>query len=180
MWVVVGHSGASDGREPLGQVRNGATSRDGGWDRRDVFLGEDRHNVDSKGRLVLPSRYRSQLKEQGCVIAKGQDGHLMVFPTKVYEEKRAAEALALPNTRAGRRHRRTMFGGAEEQTPDSSGRLLLRSDLRDYAGLEIGEPVTVVGVYDHIELWNAARYDEERELGDAAYLDDEEEDEELE
>lgn len=161
-------------------VPHGIATPTGGWDRRDVFLGEDRHNVDGKGRLVLPSRYRSQLAEQGCVIAKGQDGHLMVFPTRVYEEK-AAEALAMPNTKAGRRYRRTMFGGAEQQVPDSSGRLLLRSDLRDYAGLEIGETAAVVGVYDHIELWNAARYDEERLKGDAAYLDDDdEEDEELE
>lgn len=152
----------------------------GGWDRRDVFLGEDRHNVDSKGRLVLPSRYRNQLKEQGCVVAKGQDGHLMVFPKNVYEEKRAAEALALPNTPAGRQFRRTMFGGAEEQAPDSSGRLLLRADLRSFAKLEIGEPVAVVGVYDHIELWNADVYERVRELGDAAYLDYEEEDEERE
>ena len=144
-----------------------------------MFLGEDRHNVDSKGRLVLPSRYRNQLSEQGCVVAKGQDGHLMVFPTKVYEEK-AAEALAMPNDRAGRRHRRIMFGGSEQQVPDSSGRLLLRSDLRDFAKLEIGETVAVVGVFDHIELWNAARFDKERLEGDAEYLDDDEEDEELE
>jgi DNA-binding transcriptional regulator/RsmH inhibitor MraZ len=74
-----------------------------------------------------------------------------------------------------------MFGGSEQQVPDSSGRLLLRSDLRDFAKLEIGEPVAVVGVYDHIELWNAARFDKERLEGDAEYLDDDdEEDEELE
>jgi MraZ protein len=144
-----------------------------------VFLGEDRHNVDSKGRLVLPSRYRSQLSEQGCVIAKGQDGHLMVFPTTVYQEK-ADEANAMPNDKAGRRYRRILFGGADQQVPDSSGRLLVRSELRDYAGLEIGGPVAVIGVYDHIELWNAEKYDREREIGDAAYLDDDEEDEELE
>ena len=145
-----------------------------------MFLGEDRHNVDSKGRLVLPSRYRSQLSEQGCVIAKGQDGHLMVFPTTVYQGK-ADEANAMPNDKAGRRYRRILFGGADQQVPDSSGRLLVRSELREYAGLEIGEPVAVIGVYDHIELWNAAKYDREREIGDAAYLDDDdEEDEELE
>lgn len=144
-----------------------------------MFLGEDRHNVDSKGRLVLPSRYRSQLSEQGCVIAKGQDGHLMVFPTTVYQGK-ADEANAMPNDKAGRRYRRILFGGADQQVPDSSGRLLVRSELRDYAGLEIGEPVAVIGVYDHIELWNAEKYDREREIGDAAYLDDDEEDEELE
>ncbi len=143
-----------------------------------MFLGEDRHNVDGKGRLVLPSRYRSQLTEQGCVITKGQDGHLMVFPTSVYQEK-AEEARAMSNDKAGRRYRRTLFGGADQQMPDASGRLLLRSDLRDYAGLEIGESAAVIGVYDHIELWNAARYDNEKEIGDAAYLDDEE-DEELE
>lgn len=145
-----------------------------------MFLGEDRHNVDSKGRLVLPSRYRSQLSEQGCVIAKGQDGHLMVFPTKVYQGK-ADEAHAMPNDKAGRRYRRILFGGADQQVPDSSGRLLVRSELRDYAEIEIGGPVAVIGVYDHIELWNAAKYDLEREIGDAAYLDvDDEEDEELE
>ncbi|MEX1005098.1 MAG: division/cell wall cluster transcriptional repressor MraZ [Acidimicrobiia bacterium] len=146
-----------------------------------MFLGEDRHNVDGKGRLVLPSRYRSQLSEQGCVIAKGQDGHLMVFPTTVYQGK-ADEANAMPNDKAGRRYRRILFGGADQQVPDSSGRLLVRSELREYAGLEIGEPVAVIGVYDHIELWNAEKYDREREIGDAAYLDDddEEEDEELE
>lgn len=144
-----------------------------------MFLGEDRHNVDSKGRLVLPSRYRSQLSEQGCVITKGQDGHLMVFPTTVYQEK-ADEALAMPNDKAGRRYRRTLFGGADQQVPDTSGRLLLRSDLREYAGLETGEAVAVVGVFDHIELWNAPRFDSERQIGDAAYLDDDEEDEDLE
>lgn len=135
--------------------------------------------MDSKGRLVLPSRYRSQLSEQGCVIAKGQDGHLMVFPTTVYQEK-ADEANAMPNDKAGRRYRRILFGGADQQAPDSSGRLLVRSELRDYAGIEIGDPVAVIGVYDHIELWNAAKYDRERAKGDAAYLDDDEEDEELE
>ena len=136
--------------------------------------------MDSKGRLVLPSRYRSQLSEQGCVIAKGQDGHLMVFPTTVYQGK-ADEANAMPNDRAGRQYRRVLFGGADQQVPDSSGRLLVRSELRDYAKIEIGDPVAVVGVYDHIELWNAAKYDHVREMGDAAYLDvDDEEDEELE
>jgi DNA-binding transcriptional regulator/RsmH inhibitor MraZ len=54
--------------------------------------------VDGKGRLVLPSRYRSQLSEQGCVITKGQDGHLMVFPTTVYQEK-AAKPSPCPTTR---------------------------------------------------------------------------------
>lgn len=151
----------------------------GGWDRRDVFLGEDRHNVDSKGRLVLPSRYRAQLTEQGCVVAKGQDQHLMVFPTSVYAE-RAKEALAMPNDEEGRRYRRIMFGGAEQQVPDSSGRLLIRSDLRDFAKLEIGEPVVLVGLFDHIELWNADLYAVEKVEGDAAYLGRKEADEESE
>lgn len=144
-----------------------------------MFLGEDRHSVDGKGRLVLPSRYRSQLTEQGCVITKGQDRHLMVLPTAVYKAK-AEEALARPNDRASRRYRRAFFGGADQQNPDSSGRLLLRADLREYAELETGSPVVVVGVYDHIELWNADRYEAERLKGDAAYRDEDEEDEDTE
>jgi len=149
-------------------------------DRRDVFLGEDRHNLDGKGRLVLPSRYRSQLTEQGCVIAKGQDGHLMVFPTSVYEATIASQARSLPNDKASRQFRRTLFGGADQQVPDSSGRLLIRADLRQFAELDEAPTVAVVGVYDHIELWNSSRYDDERTRGDAAYVDDEEEGEETE
>lgn len=137
-----------------------------------MFLGEDTHSLDGKGRVVLPSRFRAEL-DRGCVVTKGQDGQLVVFPTASWEEK-AAEVMERPQNRAGRRFARTFFGGADQQDLDKSGRLLLKPDLREYASLEMGTEVVVVGVFDHIELWNPGSYDGERSRGDEVYMSDEE------
>ena len=138
-----------------------------------MFLGEDRHSVDGKGRLVLPSRFRDQLDE-GCVVTKGRDGQLMVYPVDVYEA-RAQEVMARPQDKAGRRYSRTFFSAADEQGLDKAGRLLLKQDLRDFAGVSVSGEAIVLGVYDHIELWNPELFEGERAKGDEVYMQDEDE-----
>lgn len=137
-----------------------------------MFLGEDTHTLDTKGRIVMPSRFRDDLSS-GCIVLKGQDGHLMIYPSEVWRE-RAAEIMQQPQNRAGRRFSRTFFSGADEQQLDKSGRLLIKPDLREFAGLEPGADVAVLGVYDHVELWNRDSYETERELGDELYVTEEE------
>jgi MraZ protein len=78
-----------------------------------------------------------------------------------------------PQDRGGRRFSRTLFAGADLQTPDKSGRVLVKGDLRQFAGLEMGTDIAVLGVYDHIELWEKDRYVDERASGDVSYLDEE-------
>ena len=142
------------------------------------FLGEDTHSLDEKGRVVLPRRYRDWLAD-GCIVAKGEDHQLLVFPPEEYDKK-AAEVMAAPNTRAGRRVRRIFFSGADEQALDKSGRLLLKSDLREYAQIEDGGDVKVLGVMNHIELWNPGSYDEDKQLGEEVFTaDDEDEGDEM-
>jgi MraZ protein len=145
-----------------------------GQEWRGVFLGENRHSVDGKGRIVLPSRYRPQLLD-GCVVTKGRDGQLMIYPPDVYEA-RAQEVMARRQDQAGRRLSRTFFAGADELELDKAGRLLLRQELRDFAGLEISGEAVVIGVFDHIEVWNTATYEAQLQLAEEEYTADDEED----
>ena len=144
-----------------------------------MFLGEDKHSLDGKGRLVMPSRHRGQLHD-GCVISRDQDGNLMVYPAKTYADTVAAKAMAMTDSREARRYRRSLFGAADTQTLDSSGRLLLRPELRDWAGIPDSGDVVIVGVFDHLELWPEDRWERAKAQGDAVFRDsDDEEDEDL-
>jgi len=135
-----------------------------------VFLGEFFHSLDGKGRVVLPSTFRRDL-EAGCVVAKGQDGQLVVFAVDDFEAK-AAEVIEKPQNRSGRRFSRTVFGGADHQDLDKSGRLLVKTDLRQFAALEAGTEIAVIGVFDHVEIWNRDRYLTDRATGDESYLEE--------
>ncbi len=120
-----------------------------------MFLGEYNHSLDQKGRVVMPRKFRSGL-EHGCVITKGQDRCLFVFPRERWDEE-AAKVLKLPRTdRRARNFARSFFASASDQVPDKQGRVQIPEALRDYAGLE--KDVTVVGMADHLELWSTAAW----------------------
>lgn len=136
-----------------------------------MFLGEYFHSLDDKGRVVLPSSFRREL-EDGCVVAKGRDGQLMIHSTAVFEQM-ASEVISQPQDRGGRRFSRTVFAGADRQDLDKSGRVLVKPDLRQFAELEPGNEIAVLGVFDHIELWEKDRYLTDRAAGDESYVDEE-------
>lgn len=119
----------------------------------------------------MPSGFRRRL-EDGCVITKGQDGQLVIFAAEDFEEK-ALAVIEQPQGRSTRKFARTFFAGADLQTPDKAGRVLVKPDLRDFAGLETGTEIAVLGLYDHIELWERERHAADRASGDEAYLDEE-------
>ena len=137
-----------------------------------MFLGEFFHSLDGKGRVVMPSTFRRGL-EEGCVLAKGQDGQLVVFSVDDFQAK-ATEVMEREQNRGGRRFSRTVFGGADLQTMDKSGRLLVKPDLRTFAGLEGSTEVAVVGVFDHVEVWNRDRYLADRTAGDEIFVEEDE------
>lgn len=119
----------------------------------------------------MPSGFRRRL-EDGCVITKGQDGQLVIFAAEDFERK-AAEVMERPQDKSGRRFSRTLFAGADLQAPDKSGRVLIKPDLRAFAGLETGTEIAVLGLFDHVELWEKGRHLAERATGDESYLDEE-------
>lgn len=140
-----------------------------------MFLGEYFHSLDEKGRVVMPSSFRDDLKA-GCVVTKGQDGQLLLYAPDEFQQ-RASEVLAeQPKNRSGRRFARTVFAGADSVDVLAGGRVKLNGDLREFATLEPSTEVVVLGVLDHIEVWNKDRYLADRETGDEVYLEEDEED----
>jgi len=116
-----------------------------------VFLGEYSHSLDGKGRVVMPSKFRPGL-DMGCVVTKGQERCLYVFAMDRWEEE-ADKVLQLPRTdRRARDISRSFFASATDQTLDRQGRVQIPEALRTYAGLE--KDLTVVGVANHIEIWD--------------------------
>lgn len=132
----------------------------------EVFLGWYQHTVDDKGRIVMPSKFRDRVA-RGVVVTKGQERCLYVFPSDRFEEE-AARINRLPRTnRRNRDYARAFFGSAADLQADKQGRLQIPQPLRAYAGLE--KDVVVVGVFERIEIWDAASWAANQETADDLY-----------
>ena len=116
-----------------------------------MFMGEYRHTVDPKGRLIIPSKFREELGET-FVVTKGLDGCLFVFSDeewKAFEIK--LKSLPLTNKNA-RQFTRFFLAGAADVELDKQGRILIPSVLREFASLQ--KDVVFVGVGSRIEIWS--------------------------
>ncbi|HEY7704822.1 MAG TPA: division/cell wall cluster transcriptional repressor MraZ [Acidimicrobiia bacterium] len=134
-----------------------------------MFLGKAKHIVDEKGRLVLPSRFRAELAS-GCVITKGRDGSLLLFTLGDFTKK-AEQVREMPENASSRRLARTFAADADYQQPDKQGRVLINEELRNFAGLQLGSEAAVLGVIDHVEVWNPNTYAADLERAEREYLD---------
>lgn len=136
-----------------------------------MFLGEYQHTIDPKGRVVLPARFRDRLAD-GCVITKGQDRCLYVFPLDRWGEV-MERVNSLPRTdRRARNFARAFFAGAVDQIPDRQGRVQLPQALRDYAVLD--KDVTITGAGERVEIWDTPTWSLVRDRIDDEYADIEE------
>lgn len=126
-----------------------------------MFFGEYEHAIDDKSRLTLPARFRDAMAD-GVVLAKGLDGSVDVYPRATWEtnvvERIGRLDPLLPDTRLLQRH---FFGGASEDTPDKQGRVRLPAALVRHG--KLAKEVTVVGNYDHLEIWDRAAWAERLE-----------------
>jgi len=116
-----------------------------------MFIGEYNHNLDDKGRLAVPSKFRGKLSD-GAVVTRGLDNCLFLY-TKAEWEKLAEKLAALPisqsNTRA---FSRLMLAGAMDVSLDKQGRVILPDYLRKFAGMK--KAVVVAGLYNRLEIWD--------------------------
>ncbi len=140
-----------------------------------MFLGEYFHSLDEKGRVVMPSSFRDSLKA-GCVVIKGQDGQLLIYAPEEFSRRATEVVSERPKTKSGRRFARTVFAGADAIDVTAGGRVNLKPDLRRFAELETNTEVVLLGVLDHIEVWNKDKYLSDRAAGDQVYLEEDEED----
>src|SRR3990172_8885632 len=120
-----------------------------------MFLGEYRHNLDYKGRVAVPKKFRGDLAE-GAILTKGLDGCLFLYSRESWERLmiRLRElSVTQADTRAFGRY---LFGGASEVEFDNLGRIKIPEYLLEYARIE--KEAILVGLLERIEIWNPTRW----------------------
>ncbi len=128
-----------------------------------MFRGVNGINIDIKGRIVIPTRYREQLSEsRGSVVLTidTEEKCLMLYPLPAWEEIEN-KLVQLPSfNSAARRIQRLLIGHATELELDSHGRILLPPLLREYAGLS--KTAMLVGQGKKFEIWDETHWQERR------------------
>jgi MraZ protein len=130
-----------------------------------LFRGVNTLNLDAKGRIAMPMRYRQRLAD-GCngqlVITVDRDRCLLIYPLPEWEliERKLVK---LPSfNKQARRLQRLLIGHATEVELDSAGRVLLPPPLREFADLE--KKAVLIGQGNKFELWNEALWSERRDV----------------
>lgn len=128
-----------------------------------MFFGHYFHSLDTKGRMVVPSKFRN---EAGAVvyIMKGFEGAVEVYKQETFDEEVARLSALTFTSKLERDYKRARLSSVIEIEIDDHGRMALPTKmLADY---KIGKDVVIVGVQDHFEIWDAKAWQ--------AYLDGQE------
>nr|WP_330389805.1 division/cell wall cluster transcriptional repressor MraZ [Oribacterium sp. WCC10] len=132
------------------------------------FTGEYHHNLDAKGRLIIPAKFRDQLGME-FTVTRSLDGCLAMYASKEWEAlEDKLNALPMTNEKA-RSLKRFLLGSANTCELDKQGRILIPQVLRDKAGLD--KDITLLGVGDHIEIWDTDLYNEKYNFDDEEALE---------
>ncbi len=129
-----------------------------------MFLGEHTHSLDSKGRVILPARFRDALAES--YVTSETDGCLGIWPTDEFQERAREMKERSRGNAEDRNVARFFFSGAQEASPDKQGRIALPLHLRQFAHLD--KDVVINGAFDHVEIWDAAIWREKKASGERA------------
>ena len=115
-----------------------------------MFMGQYLHNLDEKGRIIIPTKIREQLTST-VVVTIGFDKCISLYSMEGWE-KFQTSLLTLPaNSQDARKHVRLIVGSASTLEFDKQGRINLPSNLLNHAGAS--KECVVVGVLDHVEIW---------------------------
>jgi MraZ protein len=118
-----------------------------------MLIGEYQHNIDQKGRVFMPVRFREELGEH-FIVTKGLDSCLFVYSMAEWQSLES-KIRALPLSKA-RNLQRFFFSGAAELEADKQGRVLIPQNLRDYAGF--AKDVMIIGASSRVEIWDRQKW----------------------
>ena len=129
-----------------------------------LFRGVNKLNLDAKGRLAVPTRYRERLQESCAselVVTIDRDHCLLIYPLPEWQEIER-KLMKLPSfNKAARNLQRLLVGHATEVEMDAQGRVLLPPALRDFANLK--KHTVLIGQGNKFELWDEERWNSQRE-----------------
>ena len=121
-----------------------------------MFYGEYQHSVDTKGRVIIPSKFRDGLGEK-FILTKGLDNCLFAYSSEEWTNLET-KLRSLPFTdKDVRAFVRLFFAGATECELDKQGRILIPQNLREYASLE--KDVYIIGVSTRVEVWDKGKWE---------------------
>jgi MraZ protein len=130
-----------------------------------MFGGEFSHSIDVKGRITIPAKFRTELGLE-CYVTRGFEGCISIYSKEGWEELTKVLLNSQAKPGSSRKLKRQLFSKSTPTTYDSQGRILVSQELRTLAGLT--KDVMVIGVGDHVELWDKEKWQE------YDYMDDEE------
>lgn len=128
-----------------------------------MFIGEYKHSIDDKGRLIVPVKFRALLGDT-FYITKGFDNCLMVYTEEEWNKFIEKLNNNPMKKKDARRIQRFFIASANECTLDKQGRILVSSHLREYSMLE--KEVILIGVSNRIEIWAKENWEEYNEEDD--------------
>lgn len=133
-----------------------------------MFMGEFQHNIDEKGRIIVPAKFRGSLGDT-FVVTRGLDRCLFAYPMdewKIVEKKLKRLPLTKKDARA---FTRFFFSGAVECSIDKQGRINIPNPLRTYASLQ--KECVVIGVSNRIEFWSEEIWNDYFEASEQSFVD---------
>ncbi len=123
-----------------------------------VFLGEYQHTLDDRGRLSLPKKMRAELDSVEVVLTRGFESCIFGYQKSTWIGE-AQKQLDIPVfEEKGRNLRRYVFSAAVTAEIDKLGRILVPTNLKEYA--QIKDEVVVIGAGDHFEIWDSKKWKE--------------------
>ena len=127
-----------------------------------LLTGEYKHIVDNKSRVLISNKLRSQIDAEqhgsSFYLVLGTNGILCLYPERYFEQIALAVAPGTTAPDEAVAFERISFALTSKVELDNQGRLLLNENLRKRAGLK--DQITLIGVRDHIELWNSENWEQ--------------------
>jgi len=126
-----------------------------------MFIGEFEYRMDEKGRVPIPPKFRTEeLKKEGMVLSPGMEKCITAYPLS--EWKKLADSLTSGSLVPSkvRKLNRAIFARAFNLDIDGQGRIMIPTQLRQYAG--ISDAVVIAGANTYLELWSKEEWEMEK------------------
>jgi len=134
------------------------------------FVGRYEHSLDTKGRVILPAKFRAAF-ERGGYLTEYREGCLALWTPGEFERQMAGMQERAANGRSDRNRARLWASSSYEVEVDRQGRMPIPLHLREFASLQ-GD-VLVLGTIDRVELWNPVSWDERVRPEERWFIEDE-------